>query len=102
MGQRRKGTHPHGLQRVQVGRLTLLLVCLFCWEFNIGVCCLLDGSDASGHRGWPAGTGTLPYSMGPETEMGFIHAFIQSTIASHAREEVGARHLVFLTAVLLN
>lgn len=32
----------------------------------------------------------------------FIHAFIQNTIASHAREEVGARHLVFLTAVLLN
>lgn len=47
----------------------------FCWEFNIGVCWLLDGSDALGDRGWPAGTGTLPYSMGPETEMGFIQIY---------------------------
>lgn len=66
---------------------------------------LLDGSDALGDRGWPAGTGTLLCTMGPETEMGFIqifHAFIQDSIAPCAREEVGVRHFVFLTAVLLN
>lgn len=32
----------------------------------------------------------------------FIHPFIQNPIASHDREEEGTRHLVFLTAVLLN